>query len=93
MRGRSRRASAGIFRNLSFCESDSPARSKPSEFKFCLTECFLETTLNWLDQLKARRHPADEGSENIARFRQALMTNDAASRKAFAARQLRPTVF
>ena len=43
------------FRNLSFCESDSPIRSKPSEFKSCLTECFLETTLNWLDQLKARR--------------------------------------
>jgi hypothetical protein len=41
----------------------------------------------------ALRHPADEGSENIARFRQALMTNDGASRKAFAARQLRPTVF
>jgi hypothetical protein len=34
VRGRSRRASAGIFRNLSFCESDSPIRSKPCEFKF-----------------------------------------------------------
>jgi hypothetical protein len=48
-------SSAAMFRNLSFCDSDSPIRSKPCEFKFCLTECFLETTLNWLDQLKARR--------------------------------------
>jgi hypothetical protein len=52
--GHGRRA-VGLFRNLPVCESVSLARARLCQFKFCLTERFLETTLNWLDQLKARR--------------------------------------
>jgi hypothetical protein len=44
-----------MFRNLSFCESNPKARARLCQFKFCLTERFRETKLNWLDQLKAHR--------------------------------------